>query len=53
MLRPETLPVVSVTTNNNKEIKRKKKKKKKQTDLFVSVTEYKFQLLTPLPENTD
>lgn len=49
MLRPETLPVVSVTTNNNKEIKKKKKKK----DLFVSVTEYKFQLLTPLPENTD
>lgn len=27
MLRPETLPVVSVTTNNNKEIKKKKKKK--------------------------
>lgn len=48
MLRPETLPVVSVTTNNNKEIK-----KKNPTDLFVSDTEYKFQLLTPLPENTD
>lgn len=46
MLRPETLPVVSVTTNNNKEIK----KKNQQIYLCQSLN---IKLLTPLPENTD
>lgn len=52
MLRPETLPVVSVTTNNNKDIK---KKNTQQIYLCQSlnINLWWCKLLTPLPENTD